>query len=207
MESFSQNSITKHLSLCFLGKSSNQFYQLSPKADLLRVGWFENPPQYPIFHDESLKKKSFPQQNVTSQKKCQSPPTRPPPPKKEKTAKNSFYIPPGKDRWLATPMYWFIMAPKTNRHLFVSGDRHLLSARCMLVFPMSPGNGMRGLHRSRTSAIETKKELCRARSKLLLVDIFKRRRPWGKGATKKTAFLVQDGPQKTSDKWGYIYNI
>ena len=37
-------------------------------------------------------------------------------------------IPPGKDRWLATPMYWFIMAPYENRH-FLGVASHLLSLR------------------------------------------------------------------------------
>ena len=38
-------------------------------------------------------------------------------------------IPPGKDRWLATPMYWLIMAPH-KAPPFGSGDRHLLLLLC-----------------------------------------------------------------------------
>ena len=41
------------------------------------------------------------------------------------------FIPPGKDRWLPTPMYWSIMAPSFTKPPFGSGDRHLLSRRCI----------------------------------------------------------------------------
>ena len=37
------------------------------------------------------------------------------------------YIPPGKDRWLATPIsHWIKSQPLTNRQFWGGGDRHLL---------------------------------------------------------------------------------
>ena len=46
-------------------------------------------------------------------------------------------IPPGKDRWLATPMYWFFSWPLTNRHLWGVAS-HLLSLRCTIIFLTKP---------------------------------------------------------------------